>query len=138
MILFDTSGLVAAFNHRDFNHIRARNVLLEIAQQREAVIVPSPVIVETFYMISVRNGYAQSINAYNIVRSNYPLVNLTDLDLDRMYQIMWQYRDNEFDYADTAIMALSERLNITRIFTFDRRDFSSYRPAHRAAYALVP
>ena len=51
---------------------------------------------------------------------------------------MRQYADTELDFVDTAIMAVSERLNITRIATFDRRDFSIYRPTHVEHYELLP
>ena len=51
---------------------------------------------------------------------------------------MLKYRDAELDYTDTSIMVVAERLNITRIFTFDRRDFGMYRPKHCDYFELVP
>jgi hypothetical protein len=35
-------------------------------------------------------------------------------------------------------MALSERLNITQIYTFDRRDFTVFRPKHCDYLELMP
>jgi hypothetical protein len=63
-------------------------------------------------------------------RVGFQMQSLTNADLIRMQQIMEQYQDAAFDFTDTAIMALSERLNVTRVCTFDRRDFSIFRPAH--------
>jgi uncharacterized protein len=63
---------------------------------------------------------------------------LTDKDMIRMRQIMNKYKDNQFDFVDTAIMALAERLNITQIMTFDRRDFGAFRPAHCDYFTLLP
>jgi predicted nucleic acid-binding protein len=51
---------------------------------------------------------------------------------------MTQYADAKFDFADAALMALSERLNITRVATLDRRDFGLFRPAHCPALELLP
>lgn len=35
-------------------------------------------------------------------------------------------------------LLLAERLNITQILTFDRRDFSVFRPAHTPYFDLLP
>lgn len=51
---------------------------------------------------------------------------------------MRQYRDAGLDYTDTAIMALSERLNIKEVYTFDHRDFSVFRPKHCPALVMLP
>jgi predicted nucleic acid-binding protein len=59
-------------------------------------------------------------------------------DMVQMQDIMEQYHDNEFDFVDTAIMSLAERLNIADIYTFDRRDFTVVRPRHRAYLRLLP
>lgn len=59
-------------------------------------------------------------------------------DLDRVRQILSTYADAELDIVDCCIMALAERLNITRIATFDRRDFSLVRPRHCDFLELLP
>jgi predicted nucleic acid-binding protein len=38
----------------------------------------------------------------------------------------------------TAQMGVAERLNITRIYTFDKRDFGVFRPKHTQYLELVP
>lgn len=55
-----------------------------------------------------------------------------------MHEIMNRYSDNAFDYTDVAIMALAERLSISRIATFDQRDFGVYRPTHCEYFELLP
>ncbi|MCU0482246.1 MAG: PIN domain-containing protein, partial [Anaerolineae bacterium] len=59
-------------------------------------------------------------------------------DFIRMREIMTDYRDAKFDFVDCCIMALAERLNITHICTFDRRDFGIFRPKHVANLNLLP
>lgn len=55
-----------------------------------------------------------------------------------MLVIMQQYQAAKFDFVDTAIMALAERLKIEIICTFDHRDFSLFRPQHCNYFHLVP
>ncbi len=59
-------------------------------------------------------------------------------DLRRVREIAIAYADAEFDIVDCCIMAIAERLNITRIATFDRRDFSVFRPSHCEYFELLP
>lgn len=35
-------------------------------------------------------------------------------------------------------MALSERLNVRQVYTFDHRDFRIFRPKHRAFWNCCP
>ena len=63
---------------------------------------------------------------------------VTTEDLVRVHQILEQYADNQLDFTDAAIVAISERLNITRIYTLDRRDFSIIRPSHCDYFELFP
>jgi predicted nucleic acid-binding protein len=52
--------------------------------------------------------------------------------------ILEQYADSQLDFADAAIVAIAERLNITRVYTLDRRDFSIIRPSHCDYFELLP
>jgi hypothetical protein len=63
---------------------------------------------------------------------------ITLADLSRVRDIMATYADNRFDFVDCCIMALAERLNITQIYTFDRRDFQVFRPSHCDYLELLP
>lgn len=59
-------------------------------------------------------------------------------DLPRMREIATMYDTAAFDIVDCCIMAIAERLNVTRIATFDRRDFSIFRPQHCDFFELLP
>ncbi len=50
---------------------------------------------------------------------------------------MIRYHDAELDFADVAQVAIAERLNISRIYTFDCRDFGMIRPSHIPAFDLL-
>lgn len=104
----------------------------------ERVIVV-PVLVEAFYMTVVRVNYAAAIALFDRISSaGFTIIDLTAEDYIRMTEIMRTYQDAAFDFTDVAQMAVAERLNITRIFTFDRRDFSVFRPKHTSFLELLP
>lgn len=63
---------------------------------------------------------------------------LERVDYLRIAEIMLAYRDAALDFVDCAIMALAERLNITHICTYDRRDFALFRPRHCDYLTLLP
>jgi uncharacterized protein len=48
------------------------------------------------------------------------------------------YLDSKLDFVDCCLMALSERLNITQICTFDTRDFMIFRPRHVNHLEILP
>jgi hypothetical protein len=135
-ILIDTSVLLAHASIKDINHSAASQIMRSLMD--EVRIVPSPVLSELFYMATVRLGYMWAIRVFTTTRIAFQIEPLTELDMVRMEQIMSQYHDAEFDYADAALMALAERLDITRICTFDRRDFSIFRPKHCPYLELLP
>jgi hypothetical protein len=93
---------------------------------------------ELFQIMVVRTYYDRAIEVLDKTRALFDMVPIVNDDLHRMVQIMRQYRANQFDYADVAIMAVAERLDIRRICTFDRRDFSVFRPRHCSYLELLP
>ena len=126
-VLIDTSLLLAAMFNKDTHHAEGRWAM------------PSPVVYELFYMMTTRTTYERAVRVFEMLQTSaFEVVRLTDDDLQRMAQIMNQFADAQFDLPDVAIMALSERLNIKQVYTFDRRDFSIFRPSHCPALELLP
>jgi predicted nucleic acid-binding protein len=66
------------------------------------------------------------------------LAPLDEHDVERMRVLMEKYRDLPMDLADAALVRVAERDRHVRIFTLDRRHFSTYRPAPRKRFAIVP
>jgi len=90
-------------------------------------------------MLASRIDYQTAVRVFSTLQTvAFQIEPLTAVDMVRMSEIMVQYADNQFDYVDVALMALSERLNILDVFTFDRRDFSVFRPTHTPALNLLP
>ncbi len=89
-------------------------------------------------MTMVRVNYRRAVQMFATTRTAFKIIELIEQDMTRMQAIMEQYGDAQFDFTDTALMALSERLNITKAYTFDRRDFSIFRPSHCDYLELLP
>jgi len=70
--------------------------------------------------------------------SKYSIITLDDQDIARTAELLLKYADTRVDFVDATIIALAERLNITRILTVDRRDFEIVRPRHAPAFELLP
>lgn len=135
-VLIDTSFLVAVASQRDANHIAARTALRRLRAER---VIPLPVLPETFYMVTKRVDYAMAMRMFMMVRTGaFRIESLTDVDMKRMQAIMEQYKDSQFDFVDTCLMALAERMNITDVYTFDRRDFTTFLPSHCEYLELLP
>jgi uncharacterized protein len=135
-VLIDTNILVAANFTRDKNHAIAAKVMRDI--RNEVRIVAAPTLVELFYVITDRINYARALQSIQATRLAFSIQPLTSEDMISMETIMAQYHDAQFDYTDAAIMALSERLNITKVYTLDRRDFLIFRPKHCPNLELLP
>lgn len=135
-ILVDTNVLFAASFKMDARHQAARQLIRSL--QDEIQIVAAPVLNELFYLATERVNYNHAVVLFATVQENFQIEALTTADMIRMEQIMRQYASAQFDFTDTAIMAQAERLNITRVATFDRRDFPIFRPAHCDYLELLP
>ncbi len=134
-ILVDTSFLYAIYNLDDYLHKRA---IVGIDADAD-LIIPQVVLVEVAYLLKDRSGVPATLKFLEgIIASQTPLEAITSPDLIRVHEIMASYASAKFDFVDCCIMALSERLNITRIYTFDRRDFSIFRPKHIPNLELLP
>jgi predicted nucleic acid-binding protein len=55
--------------------------------------------------------------------------------IGRIANLLDKYADTDLDFSDAAI---AERYGITKIATFDHRDFSIIRPRHTAFFELLP
>lgn len=136
-VLIDTSFLLAAMYARDKNHAQARTAQHALLGQERIIV--EPVVQELFYMSVIRTDYQRAVREFERLQSvAFEIVALSIDDRKRMTEIMRQYESAAFDYADTAIMAVAERLKIEQVYTFDERDFRIFRPRHCDFLELRP
>lgn len=134
--LLDTSFLLAMTNVKDRNHSR----VLEVAESiDDPLVLPVTVLPEVSYLIGSRLGYAVMQRFLSgLVAGNVTLETVTITDLKRVTEILEEYADSRLDFVDATIVAIAERMNVTRILTLDRRDFTIIRPKHHSHFEILP
>lgn len=134
--ILDTSFLFALTDQSDRNHQR---VLSHAQNINERLVLPVVVLPEICYLVASRLGH-QAMRRFlaSMTPNAVQLETVTIEDLARVQQVLKQYADNQLDFTDAAIVAISERLAITRVYTLDRRDFSIIRPQHCDYFELFP
>ena len=136
MILIDSSFLYAIYNPQDSRHREATALPL---RPQDSFLVPTIILPEVSYLFRRDLGYG-GLRAFlhKLARIHPQLEPLPSDDLPRISEIANSYEDSRFDLVDCCIMAMAERLDITRVATFDRRDFGMFRPRHCAFLELLP
>lgn len=107
--------------------------------ERADLVVPTPVAIETAWMIESRLGPdAEATFVDAIATGELEVVDLTDTDWARCRDLIRQYLDLGLGLVDASVVAMAERLGITTVATLNRRDFTVVRPAHCDALKLLP
>jgi uncharacterized protein len=135
-VLVDASYLVALGYPLDRNHAKAK---LFAAEHETGLLIPDVVLVEAIYNLQRLGGVAATVHFSTLLAAPSPqFVPLTVTDFIRAIALMDRYHEAELDFVDCCLTALAERLDITRICTFDRRDFAMIRPNHAEYFELLP
>lgn len=138
IVVADTSGLVAAFNSADPEHLAARKALIEAA-----LTVVSPLVLLEIEHITTRNvgrPAALAINDWLLAqertgRVDIPVVSAPTLRMARM--IRDRYAALRLDLTDAVSVALAEQYETDALLT--RRDFRAITPlTGAAAFRLLP
>ncbi len=134
LVLMDSSFLYAITDQSDRFHNPARAY---VRDNRVEFMIPDVVLTEVTYSLRKLVGKRAEIAFLAAQASSLTqLVPITHSDLARVHAIMSKY--TQFDFVDCCILAIAERLNITHICTFDRRDFQAFIPAHCERLELLP
>ncbi len=133
--LCDTGFLLAAIAENDNFH----DICALALEEEEQPLLPYIVLPELAYLVmrdmdvAVLAGFLRSV-----ATGDLPAIDSTLTDLLRAADLLQQYADARVDFVDCMIVAMAERLNITRIMTVDRRHFSLFRPKHCRVFELIP
>ena len=132
----DANFLIAAHNPSDPYHLDAVDFL---NLDQSIRIIPQVVLPEVAYMLNEHVSSSAVFSFWDsLFESDIQLESISIPDLKRAKDIRLKYDTSRFDFADCCIMALSERLEITQICTFDHRHFRQFRPSHCDYLELLP
>ncbi len=134
--LLDTSVIVAALDPRDPWHEPVRTAL---ARERVPPRLPITVLPEVAWLVAARHGQGAAAAVVDrIAASAWPIEAVVAEDVRRAAALMARYADARLGFVDATVVALAERLGVSRVFTLDRRDFGLVRPGHVEAFEILP
>jgi uncharacterized protein len=134
-VIADTGFIVALLNQTDARH----QDVVPIYQQHQTICFPQTVLAEVAYLLG-RDAGTPTVVAFlkGLPKSRFRVVALTEIDLNRIAEILTKYSDSRIDFVDASVMAGAERLSITTILTLDQRDSRLFRPQHCQSFELLP
>ncbi|HEX3540690.1 MAG TPA: PIN domain-containing protein [Acidimicrobiales bacterium] len=136
MIVVDTGVAFGAADRDDPDHAGSAAVLRDHAGE---LVIPTPVIVETSWLVDDRlgpaaeAGFLRSVSVGELHR-----IDLDDADWERVIELIDGYADLNLVVVDASVIAVAERLGITTLATINHRDFRVVRPRHCDAFDLIP
>lgn len=102
-----------------------------VCGSRGDLLVPSTVLAEVGYFLDrFGNALAEASFVESVAAGDFVLTELDSDDVSRMAALTRQYADMRLGTTDASVIALSERLGVIEIATFDRRHFAAVRPRH--------
>lgn len=136
MLLVDTGVLVAAADTSDSHHHACRAVL---EGDPGPLVTNALVIAEAAYLLDRHLGPAAEAALFDsIIDGTLRVENLQAVDWERIAELVRVYADMRLGGTDASLVALAERLAISRLATINRRDFTVVRPRHVDALTLLP
>lgn len=135
-VIVDTGILYALADRKDRWHISSAAFVKRFSGR---LIVPSTVTPEVCYLLNSYLGQsAERAFVLAVVQRELALEHVTHDDLTRCLDVLDTYADANIGLVDASVVAVAERLKISRILTTDRRHFSMIKPKHCSAFELVP
>jgi predicted nucleic acid-binding protein len=136
MLVVDAGPLVAAFDSRDRVHRQCVDLLETAAGP---LLVPEVVLSEVAYLVGARVGAAAETKLAAALREReLQAVATVPDDWRRVAELVDRYLDLPLGLVDATVVAIAERLSVSRLATLDRRHFSVVRPRHVEGFELVP
>ncbi len=133
-LLLDTGAFVALVNRSEKRHA---DCVAALDGWTGAIVTTEAVLTETLTLLGPR-WRAQKVCLEFLKRRAFLLVPSSHAVLERVSVLMEKYEDVPMDYADATLVALGEELETNRIFTLDRRGFSTYRLNGRKTFQMIP
>jgi predicted nucleic acid-binding protein len=133
--LIDTGFMLAVLSVNDSRH----KACSKVARHEQNALLPSVVLPELAYLAIRDLGHLAFVKFMRqLLKHSGQLIQATEIDFLRAADIMEKYADSKIDFVDCVIVAMAERLNISRILTVDQRDFRILRPNHISAFEILP
>ena len=118
IVLADTGPLYAARDPDDTHHDRAHDELAHLRAQNLKVVVPYPILLESYSLVMRKLGNTEAHALLAEVTSTSFLTNAMNEDYQDATVRIFPYRNQDLTLFDTVLAAMSERLEAP-VWTFD-------------------
>lgn len=135
MIICDTGPLLAAANEEDSEHTAC---LATLNNETGLLIIPATIVTEVCFMLAKLGPQAEADFLRSLAAEELHVESLTSSDYARMADLVVQYGKFPLGAADASVIAVAERLGVTKVATLDHRHFRQVTPNHAVALELVP
>ena len=135
-IIIDTGIVFALADRKDAWHRRS---VIFIKTFNGRLIIPSTVVPEICYLLNKFLGKPAEVKFISSLADRELLIEHYDInDLKRCIELLNKYRDANIGFVDASLIAISERMNIRKLLTTDRKHFSFITPKHCKSFNLLP
>lgn len=131
-ILVDTGLLVAFYDSADKYHPQVVNFFSSCTSY---LVTTVGCVTEVMWLLAA-DWRVQNEFLAHLARNIYECETLLPQDFERIAELNTQYADLPGDFADLALVAISERLDIQAIATLDK-DFDIYRRYRNQPFVRV-
>lgn len=136
MIIVDTSGLLAAIDSSQRQHVQAAAALRAADGPR---LLSPFVLCELDYLISQRmSAAAARALLQQVVDQAYRLEPMDTDDIAAATEVIDRHRDLELGLADASLVVLAERHGVTDLLTLDERHFRAVRGPGGQPFRILP
>ena len=95
------------------------------------------VLTEVLYLLNF-SIQAQTAAIDFVLNSIVQMIPSGSDSFESVRDLMVKYSDLPMDYADATVVCLAQHTDIHQIVTFDRKDFSVFRPEKGKYFQIVP
>ncbi|HEY2135454.1 MAG TPA: PIN domain-containing protein [Xanthobacteraceae bacterium] len=130
-IVVDAGPLIALFDRDDRHHRRAVEFVRDC---RARLVTNLAVLTEATFLL--RFSVAAQRDLLWWAHNALDIDQHTSADLPRIIALLEKYRDMPADFADASLVAMAERLDLSRVASVDR-DFAIYRLSGKRRFENV-
>ncbi len=132
--LLDTGPLVALLNARDDDHGSCAAAFREF---RGRLLTTEAILTEAMQLLAPIHGAGGACVDF-FARKAAVLLPQSAASLLRAKVLLAKYSDVPMDFADATLVVLAEEVNVSKVFTLDRRGFCVYRFRRNRSFSIFP
>lgn len=116
-VLADAGPLYAANDRRDEHHRRALRELNQFSHQRVEILIPYPILLETYSLVLYRLGRPAAIGWLDEVSESF-FVNPAAEDYSAGLMTVRKFPDQRITLVDATVAAMASRMGV-KVWTYD-------------------